>query len=102
MAVFAPLLAELITPNNVEEEGLLTGMGKSPAPWFAGETRDRYHACWSRGLTGGVNYYPYRNRSWRINAHYIHIVRSPTGSFFGYYTAGQTGTTISFGTDILL
>jgi pimeloyl-ACP methyl ester carboxylesterase len=38
-------------------EGLLTGMGKSPAPWFAGETRDRYHACWSRGLTGGVNYY---------------------------------------------
>jgi hypothetical protein len=32
----------------------------------------------------------------------VHIVRSPTGSFFGYYTAGQTGTTISFGTDILL
>jgi len=53
-------------------------------------------------LSGGVSYYPYRSRSWRLNAHYIHIVRSPTGSFFGYYTAGQTGTTISFGTDILL
>ena len=38
-------------------EGFLTGMGKSPAPWFSGETRARYHACWSRGLTGGVNYY---------------------------------------------
>jgi hypothetical protein len=53
-------------------------------------------------LSAGVSYYPYRSRSWRINAHYVHIVRSPTGSFFGYYTAGQTGTTISFGTDILL
>jgi pimeloyl-ACP methyl ester carboxylesterase len=38
-------------------EGFLTGMGKSPAPWFDGVTRDKYHACWSRGLTGGVNYY---------------------------------------------
>ena len=38
-------------------EGFLTGMGKSPAPWFTGETRAKYHACWARGLTGGVNYY---------------------------------------------
>lgn len=53
-------------------------------------------------LSAGASYYPYHSRSWRINAHYIHIVRSPTGSFFGYYTAGQTGTTISFGTDILM
>jgi hypothetical protein len=53
-------------------------------------------------LSAGVSYYPYHSRTWRINAHYIHIVRSPTGSFFGYYTAGQTGTTISFGTDILM
>jgi hypothetical protein len=53
-------------------------------------------------LSGGVSYYPYHSRAWRLNAHYIHVVRSPTGSFFGYYTAGQTGTTISFGTDILL
>jgi hypothetical protein len=27
---------------------------------------------------------------------------SPASSNFGYYTAGQTGTTISLGTDILL
>jgi pimeloyl-ACP methyl ester carboxylesterase len=47
----------LARDNFAMMEGLLTGMGKSPAPWFAGETRDRYHACWSRGLTGGVNYY---------------------------------------------
>ncbi|HZW14382.1 MAG TPA: alpha/beta hydrolase [Noviherbaspirillum sp.] len=38
-------------------EGLLNGMGKSPTPWFTEEVRAKYHACWSRGLTGGVNYY---------------------------------------------
>lgn len=53
-------------------------------------------------LSGGLDYYPYHLRAWRLNLHYIHIVRSPTGSFFGYYTAGQTGTTWSISTDILL
>jgi hypothetical protein len=53
-------------------------------------------------LSTGADFYPYRSRAWRINLHLIHIERSPTGSFFGYYTAGQTGTTISLGTDILL
>jgi epoxide hydrolase 4 len=38
-------------------EGLLNGMGQSPTPWFTPEVRARYHACWARGLTGGVNYY---------------------------------------------
>ena len=38
-------------------EGLLNGMGKSPTPWFTPEVRARYRECWSRGLTGGVNYY---------------------------------------------
>jgi len=53
-------------------------------------------------LSGGFDFYPYHVRAWRLNLHYIHIVRSPTGSFFGYYTAGQTGTTFSLSTDILL
>jgi hypothetical protein len=34
--------------------------------------------------------------------HILHVEQSPTGSNFGYYTAGQTGTTFSLGTDILL
>ncbi len=38
-------------------EKLLNGMGQAPAPWFAGDVRAKYHECWSRGLTGGVNYY---------------------------------------------
>jgi pimeloyl-ACP methyl ester carboxylesterase len=38
-------------------EGLLSGMGKSPTPWFTPEVQAKYHACWARGLAGGVNYY---------------------------------------------
>ena len=53
-------------------------------------------------LATGASFYPYGTRAWRINLHLIHVVRSPTGSFFGYYTAGQTGTTLSLATDILL
>jgi len=53
-------------------------------------------------LGGGASLYPFGNRSWRINLHVLHVDRSPTGSTFGYYTAGQTGTTVSIGTDILL
>ncbi len=51
---------------------------------------------------GGASFYPYGNRNLRLNAHYIHVEKSPTGSSFGYYTAGQTGDTISLGVDILL
>ncbi|HEY0844725.1 MAG TPA: alpha/beta hydrolase [Noviherbaspirillum sp.] len=38
-------------------ESLLNGMGQSPTPWFTADVRAKYHECWSRGLTGGVNYY---------------------------------------------
>ena len=50
----------------------------------------------------GASFYPYGSRSWRLNLHVINIERSPAGSNFGYYVPGQTGTTISIGTDILL
>ena len=36
-------------------EGFFSRMGK--ADWFAGAVREQYHACWARGLRGGVNYY---------------------------------------------
>ncbi|KIF82543.1 alpha/beta fold hydrolase [Noviherbaspirillum autotrophicum] len=38
-------------------EGILSGMGRTPTPWFAGDVRAKYHECWSRGIAGGVNYY---------------------------------------------
>ena len=53
-------------------------------------------------ISTGASLYPGKSRTWRINLHMIHIVRSPTGSFFGYYTAGQTGTTFSLASDILM
>ncbi|HEY6172285.1 MAG TPA: hypothetical protein VIX80_08515, partial [Candidatus Kapabacteria bacterium] len=53
-------------------------------------------------IQGGASYYPSGTRSWRVNLHVIRIDKSPTGSSFGFYTAGQTGTTLSLGADILL
>ena len=53
-------------------------------------------------LSGGVSVYPSGTRSWRLNFHLIRVERSPAASNFGFYTAGQSGTTISIGTDILL
>jgi len=53
-------------------------------------------------LGGGASLYPFGNRSWRVNLHIMHIEKSPAGSNFGYYTAGQTGTILSIGTDFLI
>jgi hypothetical protein len=50
----------------------------------------------------GLSYYPAKNRSWRLNSHFIHIDRSPAASNFGFYTSGQKGTTVSLGVDILM
>lgn len=54
---------------------------------------------WEAG--GGLNFYPSGTRSWRLNLHVMHVDKSPASSFFGYYLAGQTGTTFSLGTDVL-
>jgi hypothetical protein len=63
--------------------------------------RDEFHRNpWE--VSGGMSVFPMESRSWRLNLHLIHVDRSPTGSVFGFYTAGQTGNTISLGTDILL
>lgn len=53
-------------------------------------------------IAGGASFYPYGNRAWRLNLHIIRVEQSPASSSLGYYTAGQSGTTISLGTDILL
>jgi hypothetical protein len=53
-------------------------------------------------ISGGASFYPSRTRSWRVNLHLIKVEKSPAASNFGFYTSGQSGTTISIGTDILL
>lgn len=55
---------------------------------------------WEAG--GGINAYPFKTRGWRINLQLMHVYKSSAGGTFGLYTAGQTGTTFTFGTDILL
>jgi hypothetical protein len=54
---------------------------------------------WEAG--GGADYYPGHSRSWRLNLHCFHVKKSPTGSSFGYYLGGLTGTVFSLGVDIL-
>lgn len=53
-------------------------------------------------ISGGVNFFPAKVRNLRLNFHVISIHKSPHSSYFGYYTAGQTGTTFSIGVDFLL
>lgn len=53
-------------------------------------------------MSGGVSFFPMSSRSLRLNLHFIYVDRSPTGSVFGFYTAGQRGPTVSIGADFLL
>ena len=53
-------------------------------------------------IGGGVSVYPSGTRSWRLNLHVMRVERSPASSSFGYYSAGQSGTLISLGTDFLM
>jgi hypothetical protein len=55
---------------------------------------------WEAGM--GLNIYPYRTRSWRINMQAIHVYKAAAGGVFGLYTAGQTGMNFTIGTDIIL
>jgi hypothetical protein len=55
---------------------------------------------WEAG--GGVNMYPMKSRSWRLNLQVDYVYKCAAGGTFGLYTAGQTGTTITIGADILL
>jgi hypothetical protein len=55
---------------------------------------------WEAGV--GANYYPIKTRSWRLNAQIMRVYKTAAGGSFGLYNAGQTGTTLTLGTDILL
>jgi hypothetical protein len=49
----------------------------------------------SHEYQAGANYYPFNSRSYRLNFHVISVDHSPVSSTFGYYVAGQHGTTVS-------
>ncbi len=49
----------------------------------------------------GLNFYPIKTRSWRLNGQMIYVDRSSADSYFGYYLKGLKGPILSIGTDIL-
>jgi hypothetical protein len=49
----------------------------------------------------GTNYYPFDTRDIRLNLQLINVNHSPVSSTFGYYTAGQDGTTYSAAFSVL-
>jgi len=92
--------------TSITDKGLQAQVGYMVVPHFlmayvsSGYLWDQFRRFpWE--ISPGASYYPFATRSWRINLHMIYVYKSPTGSTFGYYTAGQTGTTVSLATDIL-
>ena len=92
--------------TSIYDRGFMAEMGYMVVPKrlnldvFGGYVSDQFRRFpWELG--GGLNYYPSGTRSWRLNLHVMHVDKSPASSFFGYYLAGQTGTTFSIGTDVL-
>jgi hypothetical protein len=54
----------------------------------------------SSEVLAGLNYYPANTRNHRINFQIMNVNRSPVSSTFGYYTAGQDGTSVSVAASI--
>jgi hypothetical protein len=50
----------------------------------------------------GASAFPFASRSFRLNLHTIYVQKSPAGSNFGFYTAGETGWIVSVNADVLL
>ena len=51
-------------------------------------------------LLAGLNWYLSNNRNNRLNLQVIDVNRSAVDSLFGYYTAGQDGTTVSIAASV--
>jgi hypothetical protein len=47
-----------------------------------------------------MNFYPFDQRYFRVNAQVIYVHRSPASSAFGFYVGGQKGTTLSVATSL--
>jgi hypothetical protein len=57
-----------------------------------------FNTSWE--LAGGLNYFPFDTRNFRLNGMVIGVSRSAFGSAFGYYTGGQSGVTLSLSADV--
>jgi len=91
--------------HSIQDYGLMVQTAKMVKPrkielyaatsYIFGEFNDSWE------LIGGGNVYPANTRNFRINLQLMHVNRTAPSSSFGYYTGGQTGTTISVATSVL-
>jgi hypothetical protein len=102
LAATGPVALESITDRGFQVQGMHMVVPRLVGVYLTyGQVNDQFDRNpWE--LSGGVSVYPSHTRSWRLNLHLIRVEKSPAASNFGFYTAGQSGTTISVGTDILL
>jgi hypothetical protein len=102
LANTGPVALESITDKGFQVQGMHMVVPRLVGVYLTyGQVNDQFDRNpWE--LSGGVSVYPSHTRSWRLNLHLIRVEKSPAASNFGFYTAGQSGTTISIGTDILL
>lgn len=49
----------------------------------------QFNNAWE--VAGGINWFPFKNRSVRGQAELMHVVKCPTGSLYTPYLVGQTG-----------
>jgi hypothetical protein len=101
-AATGPLPLSSILDNGFMVEGMYMVVPRTLGLYVAGSYVNDQFQRFPYEIAGGASFYPMKSRVWRLNLHVIGVNKSPAGSAFGYYTAGQTGTTISLGTDILL
>lgn len=60
----------------------------------------KWNTCYEYG--GGINFYPFGSRYFRVNGHAMHVTGSPANSVFGFYLGGMTGMIWSFSTSLIL
>ncbi len=60
----------------------------------------KFNPAWEVG--GGLNFHPFGTRYFRVNAHTMHVYKSPANSVFGFYLGGMTGQIYSIGVSFIL
>ena len=63
-----------------------------------GDTRASFGRSYE--YLGGLNFYPFDERYFRVNAQVINVYKSPASSTFGFYVGGQSGTILSVATSL--
>ena len=96
----APLPLARILDNGFDTQAAYMLLPKTVMVYaWTSQLYGQFNKSWD--VAGGVNYYPYHERSFRLNANVIYVDHSAMSSVFGYYVGGQTGSTLSLAADIL-